>query len=320
MRRLLILAVLACAAFASAERAIEKSVTVPAPPAEVWKLWATTDGMRTFLSPTGEIELKQGGKYHILFDAKAPWGEQGSEGCQVLSWIPERMLSFTWNAPPSFAMLRQARTFVVLTFAPEGNGTRVGLRHAGWGEGKEWDDLYAYFDKAWGSVMEVLKTRVERGPFPAPVELKPMAAPTDMPALAELRKMVGGVWRGNLGTKEKPFIVEFRYRNHPDGVGVIGEGTIGKNQPKPVHVRNQFGIDPVTRSVYYLDSHNSGTVYWGHVAMEKDMMVFLFGPVGGSLQQFASRSRLVDKDTYQAIIRDKDGNDVVGFTLKRERR
>ena len=39
------------------------------------------------------------------------------------------------------------------------------LHHTGWGEGGEWDQAYAYFDRAWGNVLANLKKRFDNGPI-----------------------------------------------------------------------------------------------------------------------------------------------------------
>ena len=46
----------------------------------------------------------------------------------------------------------------------DGKSTRVTLHHTGWGDGGEWDQTYAYFDRAWGNVLGNLKKRFETGP------------------------------------------------------------------------------------------------------------------------------------------------------------
>ena len=43
--------------------------------------------------------------------------------------------------------------------------TRVTLHHVGWGEGGEWEQAYAYFDRAWGNVLANLRKRFESGPI-----------------------------------------------------------------------------------------------------------------------------------------------------------
>jgi hypothetical protein len=42
---------------------------------------------------------------------------------------------------------------------------KVTLHHTGWGEGDEWDKTYAYFDRAWATVLGNLKKRFETGPY-----------------------------------------------------------------------------------------------------------------------------------------------------------
>jgi len=52
---------------------------------------------------------------------------------RFLALQPPRMLSFTWNAPPSLPEARQQRTFVVVRIHPVSEReTRVTLHHTGW--------------------------------------------------------------------------------------------------------------------------------------------------------------------------------------------
>lgn len=170
---------LAAAPKAAAERVLSKEVVVKAPRAEVWRAFTTTEGVKTFFSPGAKVELRSGGPYEVYFNPQAPAGSQGCEGCRVLSYVPEEMLSFTWSAPPDFPELRWQRTFVVVQLADAGAGqTRVKLTHAGWRDGAEWDKLYGYFDKAWGMVLGNLQKRFESGPvFPAPKQAASAEAP-----------------------------------------------------------------------------------------------------------------------------------------------
>lgn len=82
------------------DKILYKEVIVSATTDQVWQAWTTSEGARTFFSENAEIELRSGGKYEILFVKDNPVGQQGSEGCRVLSYLPKKMLSFEWNAPP----------------------------------------------------------------------------------------------------------------------------------------------------------------------------------------------------------------------------
>ncbi len=167
-RRLVTLALLAglLASAHAVERAIEKDVLIKATLDEAWASWTTREGIVGFFAPDAVIEPRVGGAFHIHFDPGAPAGQRGADGMRFMALQPKKMLSFEWNAPPHLAEARAQRTFVVVRFHPvDAATTRVTLHHTGWGEGGQWDQAYAYFDRAWGGVLANLKKRHESGPF-----------------------------------------------------------------------------------------------------------------------------------------------------------
>lgn len=140
---------------------IVKHVTVPLGRDLVWRLWTTSEGLQSWLVESAHVELRLGGPYEILFDRSQPEGRQGSEGCTVLAHIPPRLLSFTWNAPPSLPTRDAEPTFVVVEFEVVDRGTRLTLTHGGWPEAASdpdtpWAETHVYFDRAWSGVMRVL--------------------------------------------------------------------------------------------------------------------------------------------------------------------
>jgi uncharacterized protein YndB with AHSA1/START domain len=145
---------------------LQKEVVVDLPLAEVWNAWTTNEGLEHFIPEKADVELKPGGKYEWYMSLKPPEGQRGSEGCKVLSYLPMEMLSFEWNFPPKVASLRDsgAHTQVNVFFdALDKNKTRVRLYQHGWQEGSDWDQGYAYFDRAWGNVLKTLKTYKPQG-------------------------------------------------------------------------------------------------------------------------------------------------------------
>lgn len=124
---------------------------------EAWQKWTTHEGVLTFFGADNKVELRLGGAFEIYFMMDSPQGLRGSEGCKIISYLPEKMLSFTWNAPPHFEFVRnhEHKTWVVVNFDRiNENQTKVSLHHLGWLKGGEWDEVYDYFEKAWGFVME----------------------------------------------------------------------------------------------------------------------------------------------------------------------
>ncbi len=166
MRTALAVVLLVLASFATAqERALNKEAIVPAPVEAVWQAWTTRDGIVSFFAPDAEIEPRVGGAFHVHMDPLAQPGMKGADEMRFMALQPPSMLSFDWNAPPHLAQARQQRTFVVVRLKDiDGQSTRVTLHHTGWGEGGEWDQAYAYFDRAWGNVLGNLKKRFETGP------------------------------------------------------------------------------------------------------------------------------------------------------------
>ena len=142
------------------DRRIDLEATVSGPLDKVWRLWTTTEGMKSFLVDEANIQLEPGGHYEICFDRNAPEGSRGSEGCRILSYLPNEMLSFSWNAPPTIPDLRKLGpcTWVVVRFEALGEKqTRVKITHMGILEGKVWDEYLQYFTRAWPMVLEACR-------------------------------------------------------------------------------------------------------------------------------------------------------------------
>lgn len=147
---------------------IEKTATINAPPAEVYRMLTTAPGWNSFLGVDARIDLRVGGPFEILFGPpELGEGNRGSEGCQVLAWVPDQVVAFSWNAPPDFPEERAQRTMVVVQLAPSPDGgTQLTLSHHGFGAGGHWAEVRGYFDVAWGKVIEALSAKF---PAPAPV-------------------------------------------------------------------------------------------------------------------------------------------------------
>ena len=118
---------------------VVRSIEIAAPPSVVWQWMATPEGLRRWLSPSLEIDLRVGGSYRLLGPNEQTWIsghvlEMVPEGGLVLSWLEE---GGDWVYP--------ARLLITLTPTP--NGTRVSLGHDGFaGIGKpDWPKtLQAY--------------------------------------------------------------------------------------------------------------------------------------------------------------------------------
>ena len=157
------LALSTCAA--AEERALSKQVTVKAPVDAVWEAWTTTEGIKSFFAPDAKIEARPGGPFEVYINPYAEPGMKGADDMRFLAVQDKKMISYTWNAPPSLPEARKQRTVVIIRFKPlSDTETQVTMTHLGWGDGGEWDKAYDYFDKAWGNVLANLQKRFVSGP------------------------------------------------------------------------------------------------------------------------------------------------------------
>jgi len=140
------------------DKTIIKKRSIKASIDNIWNKWTTHEGLLTFFGADNKVELRIGGAFEIYFMMDQPYGTRGAEGCEVLSFLPKKMLSFSWNAPPQFDAIRNGnhQTWVVVEMIAVGNVTEVTLTHLGWLEGEDWNAVYDYFVNAWDMVMDNL--------------------------------------------------------------------------------------------------------------------------------------------------------------------
>ena len=91
----------------NAERFIFEEAVVEANVSDVWQAWTTKEGVLSFFASACNIDVRVDGPYEMLFNLDAEPGSQGGEGVKILAIQPQKMLSFTWNAPPTLPDVRQ---------------------------------------------------------------------------------------------------------------------------------------------------------------------------------------------------------------------
>jgi len=141
----------------------------------LWSLWTTNEGLKKLFRADNHIELEPFGAFEIYFDPDKPQGLKGTETCQILSFIPKEMLSFTWNAPLDYDYVRNHdyKTWVVVKFKEVNNGhTAVTLTHLGWPEGEAWEKALLYFERAWGIIMKRMENLNEETVDPSSFFIK----------------------------------------------------------------------------------------------------------------------------------------------------
>jgi uncharacterized protein YndB with AHSA1/START domain len=134
-------------------------ITVPAPRAEVWKVFSTSEGLSTWLAPNSNVDLKPGGEWMVHF----PGGSSG--GGNIVSFVPGKEIVLSALAPDQFPTVRAERTTARFELEDRGTGTLVRLTQTGWKDGGEWDRAYEYLTAGNAQLMATLHRRFVSGPI-----------------------------------------------------------------------------------------------------------------------------------------------------------
>jgi uncharacterized protein YndB with AHSA1/START domain len=144
---------------APAGKSLILTITVPAPRNEVWKAFATSEGLSTWLTPNAVVDLRPGGEW----TAHYPGGKTG--GGTILSFVPEKEIVISAMAPEQFPTVRSTRTRARFRFQSRGNSTMVELEQTGGQQGEEWDKAYEYLFAGNAELLATLHHRFVNGPI-----------------------------------------------------------------------------------------------------------------------------------------------------------
>ncbi len=178
MRRLLLLALLVTASahaqvsntsyrLSSGERVLRHEAVMDASVSEVWKAFTTPEKMRGFIAPVIALELKIGGVWESSYRPDAKLGQPGNIHNEVLSFVPEKMLSIRIKeTPPQFPHVEIGKSvWTVLWFDDLGGGkTRVTVEMLPYREGGGWDEIYKVFEAGNGITLERAQKFFRTGP------------------------------------------------------------------------------------------------------------------------------------------------------------
>ena len=137
-------------------KALVFEITLPASLDDVWNAFTTSEGLSTWLTPGAVVDLRKGGEWTAHFPG----------GGTILDFTPKSEIVMSAMAPPSFPIVRAARTTATWTFRSVGvKSTQLTLRQTGWKEGEEWDKAYEYLADGNAQLLGTLLRRFEKGPI-----------------------------------------------------------------------------------------------------------------------------------------------------------
>lgn len=125
----------------------------------------------------------------------------------------------------------------------------------------------------------------------------PPTCSTGDAALGRLAELVGS-WQTPGTLPDGRPVAELHYELREDGKLLRGVGRIGENA-----TYSWVGMDTRAKKQFYLDSHGSGSLLFGHYSLRAREVTVSFRSVAGAPGMWETRGRMVAPDRYEARIR-----------------
>ncbi len=151
------------------ERVQRLEIVIPGvSPSQVWEMVSTAQGLRAFVAPVTDVEMKYNGKYYTNYNPAAKIGDPGTIYNTVLVYIPQQMLAIHVKlGKPLFpaAVVDADRLNAIMEIKDLGdNRVRVSETMVGWQSGEDWDKVYTFFQTGNAYVLGQLYKALTVGP------------------------------------------------------------------------------------------------------------------------------------------------------------
>ena len=136
--------------------------------AQVWQMVSTSDGLRAFVAPVTDVEMKYNGKYYTNYQPGAKIGDPGTIYNTVLAYVPMEMVAIHVKLgkvifPASVADADRLNAIMQIKDLGD-NRVRVWETMVGWQTGEDWDKVYSFFQTGNAYVLGQLYKALTVGP------------------------------------------------------------------------------------------------------------------------------------------------------------
>jgi uncharacterized protein YndB with AHSA1/START domain len=152
---------------ADARRTLCHELIVQASTDGAWALFASSEGLQSWMAPLAMIDLRIGGLWETAYRPGARVGDADNVRNRILSYAPGRMLSIAVDhAPEGFIERERVRTlWTVIEFEPVSDvQTRVRVSMFGFADDPGYDQLYRFFQAGNTLTLRMLEQRITNGP------------------------------------------------------------------------------------------------------------------------------------------------------------
>lgn len=154
---------------ANGERVQRLDIVIPGvSAAQVWEMVSTSQGLRAFVAPVTDVEMKYNGHYYTNYQPGSKIGDPGTIYNTVLAYIPQQMVAIHVKlGKPLFpaSVVDADRLNAILEIKDLGDQrVRVSETMVGWQTGEDWDKVYKFFETGNAYVLGQLYKALTVGP------------------------------------------------------------------------------------------------------------------------------------------------------------
>lgn len=138
---------------------------VEAPLDAVWEAWTTSAGLRSWLAPHADIDLRVGGRMRTNYSPQGTLGDPKTIENTVLSFDPRRMMSIkVAKAPDGFPFPNAIGDMWTVIYLEAAGPDRTQVRIVGLGfrPDEESQKMRAFFERGNASTLEQLQRHLAR--------------------------------------------------------------------------------------------------------------------------------------------------------------
>ena len=161
------LAAAAAAVPAAGQTPLVHEAIVEAPAEQVWAAFTTAEGLRSWMAPHVEIDLRVGGLMRTNYNASGSLGDPATITNRLLAFDPQRMLAMQVSRPPDGLpfpnAIRQMWTVIYFDRVDD-RRTRVRSVGLGFTDDPESQKMRAFFDQGNAATLKALQKRFAAEP------------------------------------------------------------------------------------------------------------------------------------------------------------
>ena len=136
---------------------------IGAPIATVWNMWTTNEGLRSWLTPRAEIDLRVGGLIRTNYRENEVLGDPGTIIYTIRELVPFRLLSYQITGPPrnwQFPNAVRDLTVTIYFAAADDRSTAMRMVASGFTADDESQRMRAFFQSGDALTLERLQLHV----------------------------------------------------------------------------------------------------------------------------------------------------------------